>query len=146
MEKFGAISTIFLPNQGNKTIITQSKKIDISLIYKINFLLFLIMEKPKNKNQTTKVHIQKYFSNQTILFGFMTIFIISQKFPKVKTQKKTATYPKKPIIQSLAKEITQRIHTISNKDVNFIQKLNQTIIQTKNKYKIEKFLSSFIDK
>ncbi|MDR2640427.1 MAG: hypothetical protein LBC61_03795 [Candidatus Peribacteria bacterium] len=94
----------------------------------------------------TKAHIQKEFSNQAILFGFTTTFIIFQKSNKVKNQRKIETYHKNQIIQSLAKEIIPITHTISNKAVNFTQKLNQAIIQIKNKYQLEKSFQAFTDK
>ncbi|MDF1682656.1 MAG: hypothetical protein P1U46_02790 [Patescibacteria group bacterium] len=139
-------SLVFFINHGLRAKIIQSKNKVISFIYKIKEILFLNKEYIYNKTQediVTRENIDLKFS---ILFGFITTFIIFQKSARVKIQKKTSINHINHIRPNLEKDNNQSIETINNKAVNFTEKANQAIIHTINIYIRLIFLSECFDK
>jgi hypothetical protein len=88
--------------------------------------------KASKQSQIIIPKTQTFLVNHSILSGFITTKSIDQKSHKVKTQRNKNKYPKNQKTHNLANDTTHSNQTTNNKEVNFMEKENQTIIQIKS--------------
>jgi Mg2+ and Co2+ transporter CorA len=121
----GYDSEIFFPSQGSNAMNIHNNSIHSSM--KNFFIIHLLFIKlsTNNQNQIEKETSANIVSNQTILLGLTTTFILHHNHAFVNIAKNIDKYQRNHINHNLAKVTTHIIADISNNDVNLIEKANQ---------------------